>query len=246
MPDAPGVIIEPGEGETFDGKSYAVSTDDSTDQKTFTFTAGEFTRLYVTKLPVGQRLSLDGEYHARTNSYSASMGTLFGGHRYKIHWYDQYYFIKTGERVTESRPYRNWQKDDMWNDQCFVNVAHKDGSVIPVHTVHAWVGFKNAGGSIYDFYRFDKADRLNPPPADGSLYNYRTFYMTSAGYNLNNNLPDYCGLETDGEKIKAITLDLRGFRRSDKFTLGFSAIDSGSSCRGIKFSAYYKIKVDEV
>ena len=70
--------------------------------------------------------------------------------------------------------------------------------------------------------------------------------VRSKGYNPGNNLPAYCGLETDGKNVKAITLDLSEFGRSDKFTLGFSVIDNSTDCRGVKFSAYYRIKVDEV
>ena len=47
---------------------------------------GEFSRLYVSKLPLGRTLTLDGARLDRTKRYGDG-GTLFGGHKYIVHWY---------------------------------------------------------------------------------------------------------------------------------------------------------------
>lgn len=60
--------------------------DGDTSERTFDFTVGEFSQLYISKLPLERTLTLDRAYRDGTALYGNG-GMLFGGHRYAVHWY---------------------------------------------------------------------------------------------------------------------------------------------------------------
>ena len=145
---SPGVFIQAAEGQTFGGRPGYVSLDGNTSQRTLDFTVGEFTRLYISKMPVEQTLILDGQYHNKTTQYGNG-GTLFGGHKYVVHWYADDWYTQSGSTSTPS-PYTFNREDP-----CFINVAHKGNA--PSHHMHIWVGYKDMQtGTITETVSFDK------------------------------------------------------------------------------------------
>ena len=145
---SPGIFIQAAEGQTFGGRPGYVSLDGSTSPRTFNFTVGEFTQLYISKMPVEQELTLDGAYHNKTTQYGSG-GTLFGGHKYVVHWYADYRYTQSGNTSTPS-PYAFSRED-----KCFVNVAHKGGA--KSHHMYVWLGYKDMQtGKITETVSFDK------------------------------------------------------------------------------------------
>ena len=99
-------------------------------------------------MPVEQELTLDGAYHNKTTQYGSG-GTLFGGHKYVVHWYADYRYTQSGNTSTPS-PYAFSRED-----KCFVNVAHKGSS--KSHYMHVWLGYKDMQtGKITEAVSFNR------------------------------------------------------------------------------------------
>jgi len=148
---APTLMIQPGEGETLtaveggrdvgytQGNAYVAQAAEPT-SRTVRFRPGGFSELHIYKLPVGQTLQVNGVYHMRTPNYGDA-GTVFGGHRYVVRWYDDYRFVfkTSGQTVYTDQTVPEDYTYDPGSLSGFVNIAHKGG--VTSHDMHAWLGY---------------------------------------------------------------------------------------------------------
>ena len=109
-----------------------LAKDDS--ERTFDFTVGEFSRLYISKLPLERTLTLGRAYRDGTALYGNG-GMLFGGHKYIVHWYADDKYTQSGD-TSSPMPYAFSSEDP-----CFINVAHKGKDT--GNSLHAWVGYRD-------------------------------------------------------------------------------------------------------
>ena len=115
-------------------------------------------------MPVEQELILDGAYHNKTTQYGSG-GTLFGGHKYVVHWYADYRYTQSGNTSTPS-PYAFSRED-----KCFVNVAHK--GTRKGHHMYVWLGYKDMQtGKITEAVSFNKTGMAQSK--SGERKNYYT------------------------------------------------------------------------
>ena len=189
---APGLFIYPGtdgdekfivrDGETeteyTNANDYSV-LDGSAATRTFTFKIGEFKTLYVHKMPNGESLQLTAKFHRRAGNYGDG-GTLFGGHRYQIHWYDDIVFNfkpKSGGGVDKTQSVSAVYTYNA-SDSCFVNVAHLGTATS--HVMHAWLGYAFEIGGTIDRYSdsvtYSKGDRVVKEFTDTKGYSYCVVY----------------------------------------------------------------------
>ena len=216
---SPGVFVQAAEGQTFGGRPGYVSLDGDTSERTFDFTVGEFTRLYISKMPVEQALSLDGAYHNKTTQYGNG-GTLFGGHKYIVHWYADDKYTRSGSTSTPS-PY-TFDRED----RCFINVAHK--GTLSSHHMYVWLGYKDMqSGEITETVSFDVTGMEQSK--SGQRKNYYTCefdemvldfrdrprsYRYLLGYSVTDNGSGCTGIKFEG-RYKVYLADDREGRRVD-------------------------------
>lgn len=214
---SPGVMIAPKNGETISGLTSYVNTDTSIETKTIKFTIGEFSQLTISKIPIDYLLSVDGKMHVITHEYS-SVGTVFGGHHYKVHWYDDVIFSPDADHL---QGHTTTSSDYVFNrnDMAFVNVAHKGGKTS--HIMHLSCGYYDyQTQNITTIAVFDRLTGLHQSKPD-VLKNFYT-----------------C-------KFNEFELDLRSQPLSNMYFIGYSIKDYNDECAGIKFRGKYRLYIDE-
>ena len=233
---APGILIQALDGQTFNGRSGYVNLDGSTSERTLSFTIGEFSTLYVSKMPVQQILKFNSKSPTKKNVYN-SAGTLFGGHKYTVHWYNYRTFRQNGSTSTSTA--YTFSREDA----CFVNTAHK--GLITSHKMHIWIGFEDMQDKhIYELSKFIKtgmkkadtwtANFYTCSIKDGAQSSVSTEYI-----NAYVNLEDY---GTSGMGQGELVLDFRNAPPSYRFQLGYSIKDNADGgCAGIMFSGQYVV-----
>ena len=207
---------------------------------TFNFTVGEFTEITISKLAIGQHLYFSSEAH-KEKIVEINGGTIFGGHKYKLYWYDKYKFIKMNSSPYSSRrPQESYIFDE--NDKCFINVAHRGG--ITTHAMHVKIGYIDMQ-ETQQFIPFQLtngnktfeeiiATNLKQSPVECDTENNPTQAKIDLDYNKN-----FKECQFD-----PIILDLSKKNISDKFKIGVSVKDEQSSgCAGIKVSCIYKLYI---
>ena len=136
--------------------------DGDTSERTFDFTVGEFSQLYISKLPLERTLTLDRAYRDGAALYGNG-GMLFGGHRYAVHWYADDRYTQSGD-TSSPMPYAFSSKDP-----CFINVAHKGKDT--GHSLHAWLGYKDMQtGEITETAAFDRTGMQQSRPGERKNY----------------------------------------------------------------------------
>lgn len=247
-----GLFISVPTGQSLNGVQNFQFNDltDQTDQLktyTFNFTVGEFTEITISKLAIGQHLYFSSKAHEE-KIVEINGGTIFGGHTYKIYWYDKYKFKETNDSPYESV---KWYYDEdpknlsayifNENDKCFVNVAHRGGATS--HTMHVKIGYIDMQ-ETQQFIPFQLTNgnetfkeitvtnlKSSPPECDTE----KSPTQAEIDLDYNNNFKE-C-------QFDPIILDLSKKNISDKFKIGVSVKDHSAACSGIKVSCIYKLYI---
>lgn len=216
IPNAPNVVVQAINGTIGNGLSTWWQSASSNTTKTLNFTVGEFTELQISKLGNGDGgLDYSGDAHTNLTQMSQG-GTLFGGLKYTIHWYDTATYSSSGTKTTVSSAYTY---ND--SDRSFVNVAHKGAATN--HIMHLSVVIRDESTSTISTIVSGDFTGLNPSIGniDQRLSNFHTMWFDTPVF------------------------DFTSYSPNRKWTIGYVIRDHNSGCSGIKFRGRYKIKVSK-
>lgn len=218
--NSPGVLINVIHG-TINGQTQYVNVDENTATKEIPFSAGEFTEIQISKIPISQTLSVDGDLnHQQQNVYNDA-GIIFGGYKYAIHWYDLYTYTA---RIVDPLHHEYGSEPVAYSynraDRCFVNVAHRG-------TVASHEMFVSCG------YQFENVPYTLTSFVNTGMQRCSWDFYTGRGSN-DNFYTDY---------FNELSLDFRDKPHSNVYKIGYSVNDYNNSCAGVKFRGRYKLYV---
>lgn len=217
--------------------------------KTLTIDLTKLTLLRIAKLPVEKSIYYSNKTHGKIERYFDN-GTIFGGVKYAIHWYDDNkYDVQLTNRTevifgSSPTPYSFNE-----SDSGFVNIAHM-GAVVS-HKMHMSCLLENEDETTTTLLsaQYSRLARSKKDDED----NYGTIMFNSI-----NNTYKYTTANgkayvvssfwaKDGTTTEAgyptgiIEIDLRDKQLSDVYSIGYAVRDDSSSCAGIKLKCKYKL-----
>ena len=217
IPNAPNVVVQALDGGTIgNGLSTWWQSSSSNATKTLNFTVGEFTKLQIAKLGDGDSsLNYAGDAHESRTTISQG-GTLFGGLKYTIHWYDTATYTLSGSHTSISSAYTYSEYD-----RSFVNVAHRGN--VTSHEMHLSVVIRDNSNNQISTIASGVFTGLNASTldAENDLKNFHTIWFDTP------------------------TFDFTAYSPSQTWSIGYVIRDDNSECLGIKFRGRYKIKVSK-